>query len=278
MEIPKIVKEIKDKGYVLIEGVLTSEECDLYKSFLVEDMNKYMGLHANVQNDQEKGLHNRTNENVVFNLHNKRLEYFNLLGHPIILDVMNIILKEGSYLNNQPYYLYNNQARNPLQGSEQQLHIDSRFPGTKYVLTANVIWMLDDFTEQSGATRIVPESHKSGEFAEDGKKYPNEKLVTASKGSLLIFDASLWHGSSYKHNSDDRWCVTLGFTRSFRKPVFDYMQNTPSEIYDNLTDGQKELLGFKLIPPKDEFTRMREIAETFQTPNKYELPKNENER
>lgn len=274
MEIGKIIQGIKDDGYALIEGVLTPKECEMYKSFLIEDMEKYSGSHANIQNSDEKGLHNRTNEKVVFNLHNKRLEYYNLLGHPIILDVMDTILKEGSYQNKQPYYLYNNSARSPLQGTEQQLHIDSRFPGTKYVLIANVLWMLDDFTEKSGATRVVPQSHKSGEFAEDGKKYPNEMLVTAPRGSLLIFDASLWHGSSYKHTPEDRWALTLGYARSFRKPVFDYMQNTPPEIYNNLTDQQKDLLGFRLIPPKDEFTRMREIAEQFEVPSPYTLPEN----
>ena len=78
MEIEKIIQGIKDDGYALIEGVLTPEECEMYKSYLIEDMEKYSGLHANVQNTSEIGLHNRTNEKVVFNIHNKRLEYYKL--------------------------------------------------------------------------------------------------------------------------------------------------------------------------------------------------------
>lgn len=54
--------------------------------------------------------------------------------------------------------------------------------------------------------------------------------------------------------------------------MIDYMQNTPIEIFKELSDEQKELIGFKLIPPKDEFTRMRSMSENFETPLLYELP------
>ncbi len=272
MNIAEITNNIKKNGYAVINNVLTHEECERFKAYLNEDAEKYMPLHANAKPTTNASLHNLSSEKVVFNLHNKRLEYYELLGHPLITSIMDVILKEGSYLNNDPYYLYNNSARNPLQGSEQQLHIDSRFPGTKFIFVANVLWMLDDFTEQSGATRIVPQSHLSGEYAIDGKKYDNELLVTAPRGSVLIFDASLWHGSSYKHNDDERWALTLGYARWFRKPAYDFMQNIPQEIFENLTDKQKELIGLKLIPPVDEFTRMRAISENVETPLPYQLP------
>lgn len=272
MQVEKIVQQIKDDGYAVINGVLSSQECDTYKEYLNQDVERYMPLHANAKAAAPNGLHNLSGEKVLFNLHNKRLEYYNLLAHPTVLNVLDVILKEGSYLNNEPYYLYNNSARSPFKGTEQQLHLDSRFPGTKYVFVANVLWMLDDFTKESGATRVVPQSHKSGEYAVDGKKYPNEILVTAPKGSVLIFDASLWHGSSYKENEEERWALTLGYARWFRKPAYDYMQNTPAEIFNKLSDKQKELMGFKLIPPKDEFTRMRSMSENFETPLPYELP------
>jgi ectoine hydroxylase-related dioxygenase (phytanoyl-CoA dioxygenase family) len=273
MTAQEIATKIKDSGYAVINNVLSLEDCERFKSYLNEDSAKYMPMHANPKTTGKPSLNNLAAEKVLFNLHNKRLEYYELMCHPLITSVMDIILKEGSYLNNEPYYLYNNSARNPMKGSEQQLHIDSRFPGTKYVFVANVLWMIEDFTEESGATRIVPDSHKSGLYAEDGKKYENEILVIAPKGSVLIFDASLWHGSSYKHNEDSRWALTLGYARWFRKPAYDFMQNIPADIFNKLNDKQKELLGLKLIPPKDEFTRTRAMSENFETPFPYQLPK-----
>lgn len=272
MEIQKHLDEIHNKGYTVLERVITPRECERFKTYLEEDYQKYAPLHFKSGKKTAHGLEDKSSEKVVINLHNKRLEYFDLLGHSAVLSILDILLKEGSYLNSEPYYLYNNSARSPLKGSEQQLHLDSRFPGTRYVFVANVLWMLDDFTEESGATRIVPGSHKSGQYAADGKKYDNEILVLAPKGSVLIFDASLWHGSSYKYNDSARWALALGYARWFRKPTYDYMQNTPIEIFDNLTDGQKELLGFRFVPPKDEFTRTRSISENFEIPQAYHLP------
>jgi hypothetical protein len=40
------------------------------------------------------------------------------------------------------------------------------------------------------------------------------------------------------------------------------------KIYSKLTKEQKALLGFDLIPPKDEFTRMTRRSNFFEKPSK----------
>ena len=88
---------------------------------------------------------------------------------------------------------------------------------------------------------------------------------------MLIFNANLWHGGSSKKNDKSRWALVLGYARWFVKPSFDYMKNTPIKIYNQLTSKQKSLLGFDLIPPKDEFTRMRRRSEFYEIPDKFIL-------
>ena len=87
----------------------------------------------------------------------------------------------------------------------------------------------------------------------------------------LIFNANLWHGGSSKENDSSRWALVLGYARWFIKPSFDYMKNTPIKVYNKLSPKQKSLLGFNLVPPKDEFTRMRRRSEFFEKPEKYKL-------
>ena len=53
----------------------------------------------------------------------------------------------------------------------------------------------------------------------------------------------------------------------------DKEKNTPKNIFSKLNTSQKRLLGFHLTPPKDEFSRVRRISNTFEKPNKYNLPK-----
>ena len=110
------------------------------------------------------------------------------------------------------------------------------------------------------------------EFTENGKVYDDEIRVNVKKGSAIIFNANLWHGGGANVNGESRWALALGYARWFIKPSFDYMQNTPLEIYNELTDAQKALMGFNAIAPKDEFTRVRRRSETPEVPAAYNLP------
>ena len=268
-------KEIEEKGFLVLPNLITEQECDHYKSVLDNNYEifapNYAGGTGNT--DTEHGLDNKSLEKVVYNLHNKDLSFFKLFEHPEVLKILDFMLLEGSYKDSEPYYLYNNCARCPLIGNPgQQLHSDSRLPGINYCIVANVLWALDDFTNDNGSTRIVPGSHKIKEFAEDGKIYDEEIRANIKKGSALIFDANLWHGGGANIDGSSRWALTLGYARWFIKPAFDYMQNTPIEIYEQLSPERKRLMGYDLAAPKDEFTRVRSRAPSPEVPENYVLP------
>lgn len=273
MNTSKLIENLRTDGYALLPDLITPEECDAYKQLLEKDYEAYAELYEGASS-KEGDLANKSGEKVVFNLHNKHLSWYKLFEHPEILLLLDDLLKEGSYKNDEPYYLNNISARSPMKGHPgQQLHLDSRLPGVNYCITANVIWMLDDFTMDNGATRIVPQSHLWKFYAEDGLVHEDEVRITGKKGSALVFNASLWHGGAENYTNETRWAVALGYSRWFIKPSFDFMQNTPESVYEKLTDKQKELLGFLLVSPKDEFTRLRRKANVFEKPLPYKLPK-----
>jgi ectoine hydroxylase-related dioxygenase (phytanoyl-CoA dioxygenase family) len=268
-----VQKKIETDGYIVLPNMLTEKECDQYKALLDKSYEMYGPKYAGNSTTAGHGLDDKSLEKNVYNLHNKDLSFFELFEHEKVLKILDFMLLEGSYKDSEPYYLYNNSARCPLLGNAgQQLHSDSRLPGINYCIVANVIWALDDFTFDNGSTRIVPGSHKVKEFAEDGKTYEEEIRVNLKKGSTLIFDANLWHGGGANTDGSSRWALTLGYARWFIKPAFDYMQNTPIEIYTQLSRERKKLLGYDLIPPKDEFTRMRSRSPAPETPQNYALP------
>ena len=265
--------EFNETGFCLINGVLSSNECKSYKSLVKSIYPKYKKLYKTNKKPSDHGLDDKSNEELIFNLHNKDYAFVNLLDHPVSYPLVSAILKQGSFKNSEPFAYMNSAARNVLRGFKaQQLHIDSRLPASTFPLNVQVFWLLDNFTETNGSTRIVPKSHKIPKYPEYDKKYDDEIIIKAEKGSLFILNGGCWHGASEKKNNDDRWALIFTFGRWFLKPSFDFNKNMPRDIYDKMNDKQKEIMGYKFNPPIDEFTRISARSETFQEPSNYELP------
>ena len=270
------MKEIIDKiikdGYAVVKSVLTEEQVTSYKKKVETVWNGYSEFHAVAANAQK--FHGGNQSKMVYNLHNKDISFVELIDHPIVMEVADTLLKEGSYKDCEPYILRLTSARSPgPYSAKQQLHIDSNIPGLSSCLVLQTAWLLDDFTDKNGPTRVVPGSHRFSSFAEDNKSYDGEILVTAPKGSLVFFHGGIWHGSGENNTDQDRWAILNSYTRWFCKPAFDMCKNTTKEIYDQLNDVQKSLLGFKCLPPLDEFTRVTTKNPDNEGPFPYYLPK-----
>lgn len=267
----KHLQQLRENGFAILKNVLTAKKCAEFKSLLEKTYSEYSSNYA--LDSEKNGLSDKSGEKVVYNLHNKNYSWFQLFEHEKVLPIVTELLQEGSYQNNEPIYLYNISARSPNIGSgEQQIHIDGGIPGLRVPLFVNVMWYFDNVNESNGPTLVVPKSHRKKSFCPNGYIPKNIKKLLVNKGDVVIFDGSLWHGGSKSINGKSRWAMILGYTRWFIKPSFDYAKNTPQEIWIKLTDTQKRLLGFDLLPPKDEFTRSRRRSLKPENPDVYSLP------
>ena len=62
----------------------------------------------------------------------------------------------------------NARSANARSGQPQPLHADmAAVADDRGYWVANVVWMLDDFTEINGTLRVVPGSHKWGQLPQD---------------------------------------------------------------------------------------------------------------
>ncbi|HEX5734528.1 MAG TPA: phytanoyl-CoA dioxygenase family protein [Blastocatellia bacterium] len=146
----------------------------------------------------------------------------------------------------RPFRVFQLSGRNPLPGYGQQgLHTDwyPRAPSEPYsVVTA--LWLLDDFTRENGATRLIPGSHnflrplpKSSQQPES--RHPDEKLVIGNAGSLLIFNGHLWHSGTRNKADQPRRVLQCQFAgRELIRPV-----DTLPDIAEQLAPSARYLLG-----------------------------------
>jgi ectoine hydroxylase-related dioxygenase (phytanoyl-CoA dioxygenase family) len=78
-------------------------------------------------------------------------------------------------------------------------HIPS--PYADVTMHLSTIWMLTDFTVESGGTLVIPGSHKSpvnpsaGDLPDIDRdaSYPTEMHITGKAGSVFVADSRLWH-------------------------------------------------------------------------------------
>lgn len=87
-------------------------------------------------------------------------------------------------------------------------HIPAPYPDVVMHLTT--IWMLSPFTPETGATLIVPGSHRENNnpTGNNGvnphEPYPTEMQVTGEAGSVLVFDSRMWHAAAVNRSSEPR--------------------------------------------------------------------------
>lgn len=130
-----------------------------------------------------------------------------LSHHPLIDEAARNVLGHSSYA-------LDIHGRNPLPGFGQQgLHSDwkPRSMSSPFVVVT-VIFMLDAFTANNGATRVVPGTHRvtapiSKSYAQPLAHHPQEVIMTGSSGSALILNGHLWHSGTRNLSDGQRRAV-----------------------------------------------------------------------
>ena len=79
-------------------------------------------------------------------------------------------------------------------------HVPAPYPDS--VMHMTTLWMLSKFAAETGATAIVPGSHRSANNptgnngVDPSQPYPGEIRAIGEAGSVLVFDSRLWHAST----------------------------------------------------------------------------------
>jgi ectoine hydroxylase-related dioxygenase (phytanoyl-CoA dioxygenase family) len=137
------------------------------------------------------------------------------------------------------------------------LHADQNwtpapFPDHNQLLTA--CWACDDFSEPGGATKVIPRSHLY-------RRHPSPTEIEASegaiaiecpKGSLPVWDGSVWHGNYPRRLDSERVVVHITFGRLALRTVENYdhldekwLEGKPHELSVML--GREDFLGSTTI-------------------------------
>lgn len=170
--------------------------------------------------------------------------------HPEILSAAENLLL-GSAPNADCIQLSQTQAIEILPGEPAQLlhRDDSVFPFEKgFELIVNVMWVLDPFTTENGATRLVPGSHLWPR--EDNEQFDDLVIAAEAKsGSAIIWTGALIHGGGANQTNLPRRGLVFSYSLGWLAQAEKLLLSTPPELARRMPEKLQRLIGYQTHRP-----------------------------
>lgn len=234
---------LDQRGYVSLGRLLSASQLEAIRTrlqALLDEEGERAGaeLHdsPHIRHPKEEGadrLADLVNKDPLFDL---------FYTHPRVLAGVAHVLGTDIKLSSLNY-----RAALPGHG-QQKLHADwhEAVPSDAYQV-GNTIWLLDDFTAQNGATRLVPGTHRSGVLPQDDLSdpwapHPDEVLLEASAGTVVVFNAHTWHGGTVNRTDRPRRAVHSYFCRRHQPQQLDQQRYFRPATRERLSEEARWLL------------------------------------
>ncbi len=108
----------------------------------------------------------------------------------------------------------------------------------------NTIWALTDFTEENGATRVVPGSVGWPDDRRATDEETSQAVMTA--GSVLLYSGSVIHGGGKNLSDSDRTGVNITYCLGWLRTEENQYLSCPPDIAKNLDHDLQEMLGYTM--------------------------------
>jgi ectoine hydroxylase-related dioxygenase (phytanoyl-CoA dioxygenase family) len=229
-------RQLDRDGYVVLE--------DAMGPALLRELRE--AIHAQFAREGDRAGHEfKTEEHArrLANLVNKGEVFRRAIALPRVLDGVRHVLGADAKLSS-----LNARSADPHSEDGQPLHVDmSALPDERGYWVCNTVWLLDDFTTENGATRMVPGSHTWGQrpqdvLADPMAPHPDEILLTGKAGSIAVMNSHLWHGGTANRTGAPRLAMHAFYCRR-DKPQQQYQkQLLDADVQANLSAELRDLL------------------------------------
>ena len=171
--------------------------------------------------------------------------FWSLFDSPRLTGPFNAILGEGCTV-----YAYTSSSMPPSKVNYSgRIHVDCPriIPG--YITNMGATILLDDFTEENGATWYLPNSHLQAQPPEEKFFYANASRVLARAGSVWFFNARTWHAGGVNRSKQWRHALTINMARPWMKQRIDIPRAMADKDLSGLSPAARQKLGFDAQVP-----------------------------
>ena len=159
--------------------------------------------------------------------------------HAALLPIVEGVIGEGCLISSLSSIAIDpDEVAQPIHADDQLIPLDK----PHRPIICNSMWALTDFTEENGATRLVPGTHLR-ENPDFGGTYETIAAEMPS-GSLLIWDGALWHGGGANQTNLRRTGIAMNYCAGFIRQQENQQLGIPREIAARFEPKLQELCGF----------------------------------
>jgi len=234
--ITDLMERINRDGYIIIENLFAPEEMDALKADALGRFKHHSGRN-NFEGLATQRLYSMMAETDIANP---------MVEHPLVLGLLDQIFEPNYLLSQlQMINIHPGEAAQPL-------HYDDGFypwARPRRALGAATIIAVDDFTEDNGATVLIPESHNWGDRMPNSDDKAKLLKAVMPKGSTLFFLGTLWHGGGANQSNSQRMCLTAQYCAPFCRTQENFSLSVPKAQVKTFSENIQRLLGYSIHPP-----------------------------
>jgi len=248
---------LDEDGYTIVEGLAARSEMGELRETLEPSLEAYAGGRNQFEGFKTRRVYTLPAISPVFDAY---------LAQPDILALVRPRLWGDCLLTAAL-------AAEVLPGEQAQvLHTDDAFyplPRPRPAISIGVIWAVDDFAAENGATQVIPGSHRWGDdrrpadrdlaeaFAQTSPETaappgePDEEIVTAEMpaGSALVFLGTLWHRAGANRSAAPRLGMFPQYCAAWARQQENFSLSVPRERAAEMEETMQALIGYSIHPP-----------------------------
>jgi len=225
------LQAIEQDGYFIVEGVLDKNYIDRAK--------KELAAAIEIENDLHNGAE-RGDKNMVLLCSLYCGAFWELFDNKSLIEPFEMVLGPGCIA-----YAYTSSSMPPGNTNySSRIHVDSPrlIPG--YVTNVGATILLDDFTEENGATWYLPKSHVQEGQPEKDIFYRDAKRLVHPAGTVFFFNARLWHAGGINSTTSWRHALTINMVRPWMKQRLDIPRSMEKMNLSKMSNVARQKLGF----------------------------------
>ena len=171
----------------------------------------------------------------VMNLLDKGQEFWQLLLHPIVDEIICHLLGEN-VISSSVTANITHPGSQPMPLHSDQGYVD--IPITNAVV-CNTMWMLTDYTAENGGTYLIPRSHQRNRTPDKPFDFSECISLEGPTGTACVFDGRVWHGTGPNTSLEDS---RVGLLNYWCRPWLRQQENMAVSLSDETIAAMPEAL------------------------------------